>query len=217
MWRVGATLARHADRRGGGIGIGRQRFQPRRVDAAPEDSRRALVGVKPTLAMDISIAGRSGIAARAICNSASRSLGHSPMNLVVTCRLAGGLQWMRAVGLMRATNDSSLCTTSPGRSRAVKSRISDNCTAGVWGPGKVRSHERELQTRRTHLLSLFSIRVRWCGIPDIGLPHVTTSVGKSSATVLGSLLVFTPRGSSCNSRTLTCTTGAYKILYMPVV
>ena len=37
------------------------------------------------------IGGRAGNPASAVCNSGSRSSGHSPMNLVVTCMFPSGL------------------------------------------------------------------------------------------------------------------------------
>ena len=50
------------------------------------------LGKNPTRRTWTAMGARGSTAASAAFNSSSRASGHSPMNLVVMCRLAGGLQ-----------------------------------------------------------------------------------------------------------------------------
>jgi hypothetical protein len=55
-------------------------------------------------------------------NSSSRSSGHSPMNLVVTCSFSAGVQWSFASGRNRSSSSANRVLTALGISMAAKSR-----------------------------------------------------------------------------------------------
>src|SRR5258708_2728828 len=87
------------------------------------------LGKKPSFWMAMAMGCRDGSPPSELFNSARRSSGHSPTNLVVMCRLRGGLQLICAEGLRRCRRSSRLAITSGGRSMPMNRRIcrDDNC------------------------------------------------------------------------------------------
>jgi len=85
------------------------------------------LGKKPTLRSETAIGERRGNPSSAVRNSGSRSGGHSPMNLVVMCKLPVGLHPIAAVGLSLSINRLTFSSVPGSSSRAVNSRMNAHC------------------------------------------------------------------------------------------